>query len=81
MQTWSQGTLPKISSYSCVCRRGATIDDTEPDDAASAAHGFLAAGSPWSGVGGAGCNAVNNMIAMGLDGVEFLVANTDAQRW
>ncbi|MFC3126383.1 cell division protein FtsZ [Pseudoroseomonas globiformis] len=31
------------------------------------------------GVGGAGCNAVNNMIAMGLDGVEFLVANTDAQ--
>jgi cell division protein FtsZ len=31
------------------------------------------------GVGGGGCNAVNNMIAMGLDGVEFLVANTDAQ--
>ncbi|MFC0409202.1 cell division protein FtsZ [Roseomonas elaeocarpi] len=31
------------------------------------------------GVGGAGCNAVNNMIAMGLDGVEFLVSNTDAQ--
>ncbi|MFT8246274.1 cell division protein FtsZ [Roseomonas sp. BN140053] len=31
------------------------------------------------GVGGAGCNAVNNMIAMGLDGVEFLVTNTDAQ--
>jgi cell division protein FtsZ len=31
------------------------------------------------GVGGGGCNAVNNMIAMGLEGVEFLVANTDAQ--
>lgn len=31
------------------------------------------------GVGGGGTNAVNNMIAMGLDGVEFLVANTDAQ--
>jgi len=31
------------------------------------------------GVGGGGCNAVNNMMAMGLDGVEFLVANTDAQ--
>ncbi len=31
------------------------------------------------GVGGAGCNAVNNMISMGLDGVEFLVTNTDAQ--
>jgi cell division protein FtsZ len=31
------------------------------------------------GVGGAGGNAVNNMIATGLDGVEFLVCNTDAQ--
>ncbi len=31
------------------------------------------------GVGGAGCNAVNNMIATNLEGVEFWVANTDAQ--
>ncbi len=31
------------------------------------------------GVGGAGGNAVNNMIKAGLDGVEFVVANTDAQ--
>jgi len=31
------------------------------------------------GVGGAGCNAVNNMIESNLEGVEFLVANTDAQ--
>jgi cell division protein FtsZ len=31
------------------------------------------------GVGGGGTNAVNNMIAAGLDGVEFVVANTDAQ--
>lgn len=31
------------------------------------------------GVGGAGGNAVNNMIGSGLDGVEFWVANTDAQ--
>lgn len=31
------------------------------------------------GVGGAGGNAVNNMIGAGLDGVEFIVANTDAQ--
>ena len=31
------------------------------------------------GAGGGGTNAVNNMISMGLDGVEFLVANTDAQ--
>ncbi len=31
------------------------------------------------GVGGAGGNAVNNMINSGLQGVEFVVANTDAQ--
>ncbi|MBL8531326.1 MAG: cell division protein FtsZ [Hyphomonadaceae bacterium] len=31
------------------------------------------------GVGGAGGNAVNNMIDAGLQGVEFVVANTDAQ--
>ncbi len=31
------------------------------------------------GVGGGGGNAVNNMISGGLDGVEFVVANTDAQ--
>ena len=31
------------------------------------------------GVGGAGGNAVNNMIASGLSGVDFIVANTDAQ--
>ena len=31
------------------------------------------------GVGGAGGNAVNNMIESSLEGVEFVVANTDAQ--
>jgi cell division protein FtsZ len=31
------------------------------------------------GVGGAGGNAVNNMISSKLEGVEFIVANTDAQ--
>jgi cell division protein FtsZ len=31
------------------------------------------------GVGGAGGNAVNNMIRAQLEGVEFLIANTDAQ--
>ena len=31
------------------------------------------------GVGGAGGNAVNNMIHKQLDGVDFVVANTDAQ--
>lgn len=31
------------------------------------------------GVGGGGCNAVNNMISKQLEGVDFVVANTDAQ--
>jgi cell division protein FtsZ len=31
------------------------------------------------GVGGAGGNAINNMIASGLEGVEFVAANTDAR--
>ena len=31
------------------------------------------------GVGGGGCNAVNTMIGDGLNGVEYVVANTDAQ--
>ncbi len=31
------------------------------------------------GVGGAGCNAVNNMISSSLQGVQFVVCNTDAQ--
>ncbi len=31
------------------------------------------------GVGGSGCNAVNTMIRTGLEGVEFVTANTDRQ--
>jgi cell division protein FtsZ len=31
------------------------------------------------GVGGAGCNAVNNMINSNLEGAKFVVANTDSQ--
>lgn len=31
------------------------------------------------GVGGAGCNAINNMIQHTLQGVQFIAANTDAQ--
>ncbi len=32
------------------------------------------------GVGGAGTNAVNRMIATGMEGVEYIVANTDSQQ-
>jgi len=31
------------------------------------------------GVGGAGCNAVNHMFAEGIQGVDFLICNTDSQ--
>ena len=31
------------------------------------------------GVGGGGSNAVNRMINLGLQGVEFIAVNTDAQ--
>jgi cell division protein FtsZ len=31
------------------------------------------------GVGGGGSNAVNRMIEEGIQGVEFIIANTDAQ--
>jgi len=31
------------------------------------------------GVGGGGCNAINRMIEMGVNGVDFLAINTDAQ--
>ena len=33
------------------------------------------------GVGGAGGNAINGMIDNGLQGVEFIAVNTDAQRF
>ncbi|MCD6292111.1 MAG: cell division protein FtsZ [Deltaproteobacteria bacterium] len=39
----------------------------------------LAADIKVIGVGGGGGNAVNNMIMTGLEGVDFIVANTDAQ--
>ena len=31
------------------------------------------------GVGGGGSNAVNRMISLGLQGVEFIAVNTDSQ--
>ena len=31
------------------------------------------------GVGGGGCNAVNRMMAEGVQGIEFVAINTDAQ--
>ena len=65
-----------------------SADHAAADGAPSAVHGLQdkAATAVHStprivviGVGGAGCNAVNNMIEAHLEGVEFVVANTDAQ--
>lgn len=41
--------------------------------------GNLAADIKVIGIGGGGGNAVDNMIVSGLEGVDFIVANTDAQ--
>ncbi len=42
-------------------------------------HAFSGARIKVIGVGGGGGNAVNRMVRVGLDGVEFMVANTDLQ--
>lgn len=42
-------------------------------------HAFTGARIKVIGVGGGGGNAVNRMVRVGLDGVEFMVANTDLQ--
>ena len=41
--------------------------------------GYSGANIKVVGLGGAGGNAVNNMIAEGVTGVEFITANTDMQ--
>src|SRR3954471_1130487 len=64
-------------------KRGTTTTARTPDTSSSR---FLFDEGPRTGacikvvgVGGGGSNAVNRMIAAGLGGVEFMVANTDAQ--
>src|SRR5205823_13773240 len=42
-------------------------------------HGILKARIKVIGIGGGGGNAVNTMIGAKLSGVDFMVANTDAQ--
>ena len=55
-------------------RRIMTINITVPKDDLSLKPRITVIG-----VGGAGGNAVNNMIQSNLHGVDFIVANTDAQ--
>src|SRR3981189_2354858 len=63
-----------VSSHSPACRSNREAKMTNITDI-----GEMKARIIVFGVGGAGGNAVNNMIAAGLQGVDFIVANTDAQ--
>src|SRR6187401_1728113 len=65
-------------------QRGGVMADKNINDAASLRlkldeEGRSGARIKVVGVGGGGSNAVNRMVASGLDGVEFLIANTDLQ--
>src|SRR5712671_1352052 len=63
-----------MSSHSPACRRNREAKMTNITDIREMKARIIV-----FGVGGAGGNAVNNMIAAGLQGVDFIVANTDAQ--
>ncbi len=54
-------------------------NDAEHTSGFTLAEGSVAPRLTVVGIGGAGGNAVNNMIRSDLQGVEFVVANTDAQ--
>jgi len=59
----------KISKQGGNMSRFATLDRDNP----------MSAVLKVVGVGGGGCNAIDSMISRGLDGVEYVVVNTDAQ--
>jgi len=54
-------------------KRGERMDNIQQPQAESFARIKVV------GVGGAGCNAVNRMIAEGIHGIEFIAVNTDGQ--
>ena len=55
------------------------IDDSSEDIKLAFDESLLGASLKVVGIGGGGCNAVNRMIEAGIDGVEFIAANTDVQ--
>ncbi|MEE8348552.1 MAG: cell division protein FtsZ [Acidobacteriota bacterium] len=55
------------------------IDDNNEDIKLAFDESLLGASLKVVGVGGGGCNAVNRMIEAGIEGVEFIAANTDVQ--
>jgi cell division protein FtsZ len=55
------------------------IDDNSEDIKLAFDESLLGASLKVIGIGGGGCNAVNRMIEAGIEGVEFIAANTDVQ--
>lgn len=55
------------------------FDEKKEDIRLSFDEGAQGASIKVIGIGGGGCNAVNRMIEAGIEGVEFIAANTDLQ--
>jgi len=55
------------------------FEEKKEDIRLSFDEGALGASIKVIGIGGGGCNAVNRMIESGIEGVEFIAANTDLQ--
>ena len=69
---WTSPPRPCASGHGCRARRSAAPEARRAEPRAGARIKVV-------GVGGGGSNAVNRMVQAGLDGVEFVVANTDVQ--
>ena len=55
------------------------MDDNRDDIKLAFDESLMGASLKVIGIGGGGCNAVNRMIEAGIEGVEFIAANTDIQ--
>ena len=55
------------------------MDDNNEDIKLAFDESLMGASLKVIGIGGGGCNAVNRMIQAGIEGVEFIAANTDVQ--
>jgi cell division protein FtsZ len=60
-------------------QRKSTFPFTVPDDSEQICSNIHIPSLKVLGLGGGGSNAINRMIELGLSGVDFIVANTDAQ--
>ncbi|KAJ0410404.1 hypothetical protein P43SY_002736 [Pythium insidiosum] len=81
--TRSPSTRPSPASSSTASTAAASVSSSEhKKKTKKTLYSAYKHGKPLItviGLGGAGSNAVNNMIASQLEGVEFIVANTDSQ--